>query len=642
MFNLNVRLQIASLVFLIIILFNYIRTNKLPLLSTKFFSLFLISSTVNLFADIATVYTITHMDSVPVWLNRMVHQVFILSLNLGIVGLFFYVSVLGKNQKRYTLKSIVIRLIPFLFSFVMTLFAPLYYHNDGVNAYSYGPMAITVYFSVAIYLSVITYNSVRYKEVLTAKKVTSIRIAIAIWVAFAVIQFFRPGLLLSGLGSIAMVLFLYLSFENPREHIDQDVGCFNKRAFRLIISEAVNSGKPFFIMNTIVDDFTSINKHFGRNIGTQLIEKAVTDFSMQSNAKIYRSHANSLTWILYCNEPEAITCAERMKKYFAHPIRLGKLNIPVKAHVDLVEFPKYAKSEDEIYDILNYMAEQSQVTNEFIRVVNNNHIQSQRRASIIENMVRTAIEFDGFEIHYQPIYSVHDGKFVSAEALVRLKDRSTIGYVPPDEFILISERRGLISELGAIVFEKVCMFMKMNQLKNHGVSYIEINLSGLQCLDYNLPNQLHSIMQKHGIEPECINLEITETASVESGELLLQNMEKLREIGCSFSMDDFGTGYSNLSQIADVSYDLVKIDKSLIWRCFEPNNEKAVTVLKNVVTMLLSLDVQIVAEGVETVEQAEWLSQMGVDYLQGYFYSKPVEGNAFIQFLSKKRAESAS
>ena len=641
MFNLNVRLQIASLFFLFIILYNYLRTNKLPLLSTKFFTMFIYAATINLFADIGTVYTITHMDTVPAWLNRLTHQVFILSLNICIVGLFLYVSALGKSQKRFGFRGMLVRLLPFFISLIFIIFGRLYYFNNGVLAYSYGPMAITVYSIIAVYMTMIIYNTLHYKEVLAPKIVTSILTAITIWILLAFIQFFQPGLLLSGLGSIAMVLFLYLSFENPKEHIDQDVGCFNQRAFRLIVAEAVNSGKPFYIINAVVDDLATINKHFGRNNGNLVLEKVVKMNTTTCN-HIYRSHTNCLTWVLRGSEDEILAHSQAVAKLFGQSIRLGTLNITVNAHIDILKFPQYAKTEDEIYDILNYMAEQSNPSENFIRLINEDHVKNQRRTATIETMLRDAIAFDGFDIHYQPIYSVFDGTFVSAEALVRLRDKITLGYVPPDEFIRIAERRGLITELGAIVFDKVCAFMRTNQLTKHGVSYIEVNLSGLQCLDFNLPSQLHGIMQRHGIAPECINLEITETASVESGELLIINMEKLRELGCSFSMDDFGTGYSNLSQMADVSYDLVKIDKSLVWRCFESNNEKAVTVLKNVVAMLMSLDVKIVAEGVETEEQAHWLKQLGIDYLQGYFFSKPIEESAYLNFLSTLRTESVS
>jgi len=253
---------------------------------------------------------------------------------------------------------------------------------------------------------------------------------------------------------------------------------------------------------------------------------------------------------------------------------------------------------------------------------------------MIEEIVKDAVQNDKLDVVYQPIYSVADKAFVSAEALVRLRDTTTLGFISPDEFIPIAEKRGMIMKLGELVFEKVCRFAKENDLQGFGIKYIEVNLSGIQCIDYMLPAQLQSIMKKYKISPSFINLEITETAAIESGDMLKKNMNKLRGMGCSFSMDDFGTGYSNLSQMVAVNYDLVKIDKSLIWPCFEENGEKALVILENIVNMLLQLGVKIVAEGVETVAQLNKLTMLGVDYMQGYFYSKPVNETDFISFVA--------
>ena len=153
-------------------------------------------------------------------------------------------------------------------------------------------------------------------------------------------------------------------------------------------------------------------------------------------------------------------------------------------------------------------------------------------------------------------------------------------------------------------------------------------------VDPSLPAQLSSVMQKYGIEPKFINLEITETASIDGGELLNANMKRLRSLGCHFSMDDFGTGYSNLAQMAKVRFELVKLDKSLIWPAFGENPEEPMVILNSCIAMILQLGSHIVAEGVETQEQAQFLAEHGVHYLQGYFYSKPVPGEVFLEKLA--------
>ena len=217
---------------------------------------------------------------------------------------------------------------------------------------------------------------------------------------------------------------------------------------------------------------------------------------------------------------------------------------------------------------------------------------------------------------------------------MRLKDCGDLGFISPEIFIPMAEEQGMIDEIGTIVFEKVCSFAAENRLWEKGINYIEVNLSGMQSVDPSLPAQLSSIMQKYSIEPRFINLEITETASIDGGELLDANMKRLRSLGCHFSMDDFGTGYSNLSQMAKVHFELVKLDKSLIWPAFGENPDEPLVILNSCIAMILQLGAHIVAEGVETEEQAEFLAERGVSYLQGYYYSKPISGEAFLEKIT--------
>ena len=249
-------------------------------------------------------------------------------------------------------------------------------------------------------------------------------------------------------------------------------------------------------------------------------------------------------------------------------------------------------------------------------------------------MLTKAVREKAFNVVYQPIWSSEARRFASAEALVRLQDCGELGFISPEIFIPMADHQGMIDEIGSIVFEKVCSFAAENRLWEKGINYIEVNLSGMQSVDPGLPAQLSAVMQKYGIDPKFINLEITETASIDGGELLDANMRSLRSLGCHFSMDDFGTGYSNLAQMARVQFELVKLDKSLIWPAFGENPEEPMVILESCITMILQLGAHIVAEGVETEEQAEFLSQHGVSYLQGYFYSKPIPGEAFLEKIA--------
>ena len=213
-----------------------------------------------------------------------------------------------------------------------------------------------------------------------------------------------------------------------------------------------------------------------------------------------------------------------------------------------------------------------------------------------------------------------------------MKDTETMGYISPELFIPIAEENGMIHELGNEVFRKVCRFASENKLEDYGVHYIEVNLSGAQFMDDKLNELLSNRVKEYNISPEFINLEITETASVETAAMLEYNMYRLKEKHFKFSMDDFGTGYSNLAKIAHSNFDMIKLDKSLIWPCFDKFTEKeARIILESSVDMILKLGKDIVAEGVETKEQVDYLTKLGVEYLQGFYFSKALPEDKYLE-----------
>ena len=182
--------------------------------------------------------------------------------------------------------------------------------------------------------------------------------------------------------------------------------------------------------------------------------------------------------------------------------------------------------------------------------------------------------------------------------------------------------------------------MSENNIRKKGVNHIEVNLSGLQSVDANLPKLMKSLLMKHNISPDCVNLEITESIAVTSGYMLQKNMDELRKFGCSFSMDDFGTGYSNLSRIAKADFEMIKIDKSLLWPCFNKEEtegtKNAKILLENMIGMLLKMGREIVVEGIETKEQFDYLEGLGITYAQGFYFSRPLPEAEFLKFIKEK------
>lgn len=239
-----------------------------------------------------------------------------------------------------------------------------------------------------------------------------------------------------------------------------------------------------------------------------------------------------------------------------------------------------------------------------------------------------------FSVFYQPIYDTKTGKFSSAEALLRLRDPK-YGYISPQLFIPLAEKSGAIHAIGSFVLEEVVKFIASDDFKQLGVDYIEINLSVMQCLRSNLADEIIDLTRKYKVPPSKINLEITETASGYSQSKLNTNITKLTENGFTVSLDDFGTGYSNLMRIAQLPLNIVKLDRAFVLMEESGGNH---IIIKNLIRMLKDMNLRVLVEGIETEEMMESFTQMGVDEIQGFYYSRPLTKSAYLRFLKENGA----
>lgn len=296
----------------------------------------------------------------------------------------------------------------------------------------------------------------------------------------------------------------------------------------------------------------------------------------------------------------------------------------VSDYQEMVHLMQYARWKSRDHGASNFM----RVDGEFV--------EQMRQEKRMEQMLEEAMKEDRIEVFYQPIYSTKEKRFVSAEALVRMRDRDG-KLVPPGAFISVAESNGKILPLGELVFDKVCRFFTKESLEQYGLHYIEVNLSVIQCSYIGLAEEYIGIMEKYQINPRYINLEITESASMAAKKTLLENMRRLMEYGVYFSLDDFGTGQSNLNYIVDMPVNIVKFDREMSQAFFR--DEKAKYVMNAAMQMIHGMKLKIVSEGIETKDQYLAMEELAIDYIQGYYFSKPLPEAEFLTFLQENNEE---
>jgi diguanylate cyclase (GGDEF)-like protein/PAS domain S-box-containing protein len=254
---------------------------------------------------------------------------------------------------------------------------------------------------------------------------------------------------------------------------------------------------------------------------------------------------------------------------------------------------------------------------------------AQQRLSI-ESQLRHALPHNEFVLHYQPQVDIANGRILSAEALIRWQYPGR-GLVPPLEFIPVAEESGLILKVGEWVLREACAQLGKWRRAGHRHLGIAVNLSARQVLQPGFSDFVASLLDVNGLPPEALDLEITESVLMEPSEENVATLRRLTTMGVRFSIDDFGTGYSNLSYLKRFPIHALKIDRSFVRGIVDDSSDKAIT--NTIIAMAKHLNLTVIAEGVEALEQAEFLATQGCHMAQGYYYGRPMEAGSFAALL---------
>ncbi len=643
LFN-HIKFQIASLTILLILEVIYFLRPKIRLLSNKIFTVLMVSSFCYLIFDFATIFALVYYDYVPLWFVRFTHQGFILFLDIALSSIYLYMDVLNREQKRYSQTELTLIIGSYIVVLASIIFAPLEYYIEEDGIYSYGLMANCVYAVLIIYSGMTVFQTLRHiKNKAHRKQKICVLMTMVLWIGFGGVQIIEPRILISSVGISAIILLMFLSLENPSEYLDSETHAFNYYALKTVLQEYLSRRKEYAIVSMELDEATIIENYTSNNVISEVLIEIKSFVEKSFKTPCYRMNRMTLAFIIDNKKISRLDpCLEILADRFSRQWELKDRSVRLNAHANVLCCPEDFPFDGNVIELLDF-AEDSETYGRsigFVRRIDEKAREKRIRRRQILHVVSDAIKNDSIEMYFQPIYCLAEKKFTNAEALVRLTDSESIGYISPEEFIPLAERKGMIMPLSNLIFNHVFSFMSDNSLRRKGMNHIEVNLSGLQSVDANLPKLMKSLLMKYNIAPDCVNLEITESIAVTSGYMLKKNMEELKKFGCSFSMDDFGTGYSNLSRIAKADFEMIKIDKSLLWPCFKEDGtegtKNAKILLENMISMLLKIGRKIVVEGIETKEQFDYLESLGITYAQGFYFSKPLPEKEFLKFIEEK------
>lgn len=625
--------EYAAASLLIVLLVLYIARKKFHTDTNVLFASMLICTLISATLHVFTTKMLGHAQDYPLWLNYTVNIAYLLAyISIAIVYLI-YVSVITKQTGKRRPDRITAR-VSLAVSTVLLITTPatklIIYFDDDMN-YLHGPL-FGILPGIAFFILIYTF--IRF--IISRKQLKPIQcISMVTFTALSIIatlvQLAYPRQILSNYVTALSLLMFYISLENPAEYVDSTTSCSNAEAF-FITTESYISRKKHFSAAAFSPQ--GLN-YFAELLGLResgRICAAVADGLKKRLKKSELFYLGNWEFVIISESAKTSELVSTLQDYFDKPVNTNGIEAPVTPYICTLTYPGFVSDAKDIRDAIDYTLKSMIGGKETVKEMTPESLESRQRELKVLAAIKQAIKDDSFQMYYQPLYDIKTGTFSSAEALIRMIDKE-LGFVSPDEFIPLAEANGLIPEIGELSFRSVCRFLKSGKAQSYGIKYIEVNLSVLQCAQEKLGSQLLGIMEEYGISPEQINFEITETAGLANYDTLLSNMNRLISRGVSFSMDDYGTGFSTANYLITLPTDIVKIDKSILWPAME--SKEAFIVLRHTVEMLRSLNKKIVVEGVETAEMVKLLSDIGCDFLQGYYYSKPVPPDAFVMFLAE-------
>lgn len=425
-------------------------------------------------------------------------------------------------------------------------------------------------------------------------------------------------------------------------YFDTLTGLANRAFFRMQLRKslalAARGHYAFALFYFDLDEFKRINDTLGHDAGDQLLLEVAQRLQKRLRAEdtISRLGGDEFAILLSgINERDkAAEVALTIQETLNRPIRLGSNEVIISASIGITMAPDDSPEEDELLkhaDLAMYEAKARGKNTYYF--YNQNLDAAANERLVIENQLRIALKEQQFELYYQPQVDCITHEIVGFEALIRWNHPS-MGYITPDKFIPIAEATGLIVELGEWILWESCAFAQRMKNKQHESS-ISINLSARQFKESNLTAVLQQMIMKTGIDPKRMHLELTESMLMGDIEAAIAHMHELKKIGVSLSIDDFGTGYSSLSYLKRFPVDILKIDRSFVKDIPEDSNDMEITAA--IIAMAQKLNLDLVAEGVETREQVDFLIQNNCHIVQGYYFSPPVPEAKIAQLLERSK-----
>ena len=446
------------------------------------------------------------------------------------------------------------------------------------------------------------------------------------------LQIAAERILLTGFGLSVGLWLIYLTMNNLGEYTDSMTGLFDKQYFDKWIGEKLYRKESFHLLAVDARNMKQINRIYGTRVGDQLLIRAAKGFrEITDSVQIFRITGNCFLAVL-----DSLTDYEKardgIEEFLKKPFFIENEKVSFHAAICGIMNAEKLEKEDSILSYIEYMISLIQNRQDTVLIQSDSKIlEGFRYEQEVEHFLQKAVKEDLFEVYYQPVYSIKNQDFITLEALSRLK-HPALGMIPPDVFIGIAEKQGMISAVGCLQLHKVCRFIKEHEYIMKKIRNVKFNLSPSELMKPGYSHVLIGIIQGYGLDPGYFQFEITENVATEYSESFCTAIDDFAEVGIHMCLDDFGSGYANLNAVLRIPFSAVKMDRSLLSGV--SSDPQTATFYRSIVMILQHMGYKVIAEGAETEKEVKLLEKWGVDMIQGYYFSRPLCEEKLLEKIS--------
>lgn len=422
-------------------------------------------------------------------------------------------------------------------------------------------------------------------------------------------------------------------------HYDSLTGLANRTLFNLKLKEASEhaerSGLSLALILVDVDKFKDINDAYGHMAGDELLKSIASKLKARARTTDTVARLGGDEFAIIATN---ISRIEAIKNYASDILHEGQKNIHFDNYqfgttqsVGIALYPDDANSVASLMKKADFALYQSKQAGFGLYRLFDHKLEQkvQARRRMQEDMQHSLLH-DQFSLHYQPVIDINSNRLKGVEALLRWTHPER-GFVSPAEFVPVAEESGLIIELGDWVLKQACKQQVLWRESGMGDIVVAVNLSSIQFQNADLVNTIKQTVLDTGLSPGMLELEITESGIMDKGSTVVELLNELNEFGLKLAIDDFGTGYSSLAYLKHFPVHYLKIDRDFVIDL--PHNKDDAAIAKTIISMGQTMKMKVVAEGVETEEQLEFLRSENCDFIQGYYISKPLPATEFAQWF---------